>query len=198
MTFSWHFTSKAKHPERPTKNPRKVIDSNGGLAGWMAGRVWQGLLEPLQEPEPSNVDALCICKASRSLAENDSRQTTPNGGDLGREMGPQKFQKQSKLAKYYHLARIYGIFTRVTIKIHHPWMKYSFGQIIRGLFLGHQPFIKISIMTSWQREKTLGSRFLNPEPHVSLNFIPIGIGSMNAILSTCIYLMFVWNLGVYV
>ena len=37
-----------------------------------------------------------------------------------------------------------------------------------------------------------------PEPHVSLNFIPIGIESMNAILFTCIYLMFVWNLGVYV
>ena len=93
-------------------------------------------------------------------------------------------------------ARIYGIFTRVTIKIHHSWNIHL--ARLWGAFFGtsavHQHFHHDLMATG---ENTWFA-VPYPEPHVSLNFIPIGIGSMYAISFTCIYLMFVWNLGVYV
>lgn len=72
MTFWWHFSSRKQGTTKkiPAFSNRKIIDS--GCMGWMNG--WDSLFnkdcKPRQEPESSNVDALCIFKASRSLAQN--------------------------------------------------------------------------------------------------------------------------------
>ena len=93
-------------------------------------------------------------------------------------------------------ARIYGIFTRVTIKIHHSW-NIHLARLLGSFFWD---ISRSSTFPSWPHGNRRKHLVRGSLPRTACEFeFHTDRHRIHVYISfTCIYLMFVWNLGVYV